>query len=187
MPDAPAVPRPGPPATADRGEHPRTARGSPPHALARRGRRPGRKPSPHRRQETPGRPPGHPGRARRLRTGLSRLRRGTMTEPSLAAALRASAVGFYPFEAACELLITTCWPPRGDFAPFITSAVSALDAGILPCSGAERRLLRLAASLGDGVPVDLQDAVTGLDKANITRVTTAIRHAAGHRRPGHTC
>ena len=115
-----------------------------------------------------------------------------MTEPSLAAALRASAVGFYPFEAACELLITTCWPPRGDFAPFITaavsisdgitpmaavdwaSAVSALDAGILPCSGAERRLLRLAASLGDGVPVDLQDAVTGLDKANITRVTTVI-------------
>jgi hypothetical protein len=128
-----------------------------------------------------------------------------MTEPSLAAALRASAAGFYPFEAACELLIATCWPPRGDFASFITvgvsisdgttpmaavdwaGAISALDAGLLPCSGAERRLLRLAASLGEGVPVDLQDAVTGLDKANITRVTTAIRHAAGHRRPGHTC
>ena len=125
-----------------------------------------------------------------------------MTEPSLAAALRASAAGFYPFEAACELLIATCWPPRGDFAPFITvgvsisdgitpmaavdwaGAISALDAGLLPCSGSERRLLRLAASLGEGVPVDLQDAVTGLDKANITHVTTAICHAAGHRRPG---
>ena len=66
-------------------------------------------------------------------------------------------------------------------------AISALDAGLLPCAGAERRLLRLSASLGDGIPVGLQDAVTGLDKANITRVTTAIRHAAGHRRPGRTC
>jgi hypothetical protein len=128
-----------------------------------------------------------------------------MTEPSLAAALRASAAGFYPFEAACELLIVTCWPARDDFASFITAgisisdgttpmaavdwagAISALDAGLLPCAGAERRLLRLAASLGDGVPVDMQDAVTGLDQANITRVTTAIRHAAGHRQPGRTC
>jgi hypothetical protein len=77
-----------------------------------------------------------------------------MTEPSLAAALRASAAGFYPFEAACELLIVTCWPARDDFASFITAgisisdgttpmaavdwagAISALDAGLLPCAGA---------------------------------------------------
>ena len=122
-----------------------------------------------------------------------------MTDPALAAALRAAAAGLYPAEAACELLIAACWPLRGDFAPFLTTGISisdgntpmtavdwagaigALDTGHLPCSGAERRLLRLAASLGEGVPVDLQDAVTGLDSANINRVTIAIRHAAGHR------
>ncbi len=59
-------------------------------------------------------------------------------------------------------------------------AISALDAGHLPCSGAERRLLRLAASLGEGIPVDLQDALTGLDTANIISVIAAVRRAAGH-------
>jgi hypothetical protein len=122
-----------------------------------------------------------------------------MTEPSRAGALRACAAGFYPSEAACELLIATCWLERNDFTPYITAgvsisdgvtpmaavswanAISALDTGHLPCSGAERRLLRLAASLGEGIPVDLQDAVTGLDHANLARVISAIRHAAGHR------
>jgi hypothetical protein len=59
------------------------------------------------------------------------------------------------------------------------AAISALDAGGPPCAASERRLLRLAASLGEGIPVDLQDVVTGLDKMNITRVISAIRHAAG--------
>jgi hypothetical protein len=122
-----------------------------------------------------------------------------MTGSSLAAALRSCAAGFYPFEAACELLIATCWPLREDFRQFITTgvsisdgitpmatitwpdAISALDAGQLPCSGSERRLLRLAASLGGGTPVDLQDALTSLDDTSIDLVTTAIRHAAGRR------
>ena len=45
----------------------------------------------------------------------------------------------------------------------------------------ERRLLQLAASLSEGIPVDLQDAVTGLDQANLARVIRAISHASGHR------
>src|SRR6266571_4430713 len=67
--------------------------------------------------------------------------------------------------------------------PQSAAAVTALAGGQLPCSGAERRLLRLAASLGDGIPVDLRDALASLDDANLDLVTTAVRHAAG-RRPG---
>src|SRR5215467_2375746 len=122
-----------------------------------------------------------------------------MTGPSLAAALRSSAAGLYPAEAACELLIAVGWPHREDFRPFISTgvsisdgrapmaavdwrdAISALQAGLLPCCGSERRLLRVAASLADGIPVDLQDAVAELDAANISRLAAAICHAAGHQ------
>lgn len=123
-----------------------------------------------------------------------------MTEPPPAAALRACAAGLYPAEAAAELLIATTWPRRSDFRDrFIragtsitdgttpmavtdwAAAITALSAGQLPCSGAERRLLCLAASLGARIPMDLQDALTSLDDANIDLVTTAIRHAAGRR------
>jgi hypothetical protein len=38
-----------------------------------------------------------------------------MTEPSLAAALRSCAAGYYAAEAACELIIATYWPHRDDF------------------------------------------------------------------------
>lgn len=105
-----------------------------------------------------------------------------MPEPQSAAALRACAAGLYHAEAACELLIATSWPHRADFRDrFIHAAVSisdgttamasidwaaaitALAGAQLPCSGAERRLLRLAASLGDGIPVDLRDALASLD------------------------
>jgi hypothetical protein len=117
-------------------------------------------------------------------------------EPQSAAALRACAAGLYHAEAACELLIATSWPHRADFRDrFLRAAVgttamasidwaaaiTALASGQLPCSGAERRLLRLAASLGDGIPVDLRDALTSLDDANLGLVTTAVRHAAGRR------
>jgi hypothetical protein len=55
--------------------------------------------------------------------------------------------------------------------PSLTGALRACAAG----------LLSLAASLGDGIPVDLQDALTRLDNANTDLITTAIRHAAGRR------
>ena len=61
------------------------------------------------------------------------------------------------------------------------AAVAALSRGELPCSGGEQRILKLSASLADGVPVDLRDAATGLDSRNIQRLITAIRHASGKR------
>src|SRR5487761_1879573 len=79
---------------------------------------------------------------------MTTWKREPMTEPSLLpAALRACAAGFYPFEAACELLIATGWPHRGDFAPFITAgAISAVDTGLLPCSDLLTELLSVSAA-----------------------------------------
>lgn len=124
-----------------------------------------------------------------------------MTAPGLGAALRACAAGLYPAEAGISLLIHHgTFLHRGDFtSQFIhhgtsisdgttkmaaidwDAAITALDAGDLPCSGGERRILRLAASLAAGIPVDLQDAVTGLDDRNIRLLLAAIAHAAGRR------
>jgi hypothetical protein len=50
-----------------------------------------------------------------------------------------------------------------------------------PCSGGERRVLMLSASLADGILVDLHDAATGLDDRNIQRLVNAIWHASGER------
>ena len=61
------------------------------------------------------------------------------------------------------------------------AAVAALEAGRLPCSGGEGRMLRLAASMAGGVAVDLRSALPGLDERNITLVAGAVLHAAGHR------
>ena len=126
-----------------------------------------------------------------------------MTADDLTAALRACADGLYPLEAGTALLIANgTFLRRDDFTSrFITSATSisdgatpmaaidwdaaitALHAGELPCSGRERRILQLSASLADGIPVDLRDAVTGLVDGNVAKLVTAILHASG-KRPG---
>ena len=59
------------------------------------------------------------------------------------------------------------------------AAASALEAGVLPCSGGEGRVLRIAASIAEGVPVDLREAVTGLDENNAVLAAGAVLHAAG--------
>jgi hypothetical protein len=124
-----------------------------------------------------------------------------MTADDLTAALRACAAGFYPLEAGTALLIANgTFLLRDDFTSrFITdstssgdgttlmaaidweAAIAALHAGELPCSGGERRVLELSSSLAGGIPVDLRDAVTGLDDGNISRLVTAILHASGKR------
>ena len=63
------------------------------------------------------------------------------------------------------------------------AAVAALEAGRLPCSSSEGGLLRVAASIVEGVPVDLRDAVGGLDQTNLVLVMRAVAHAGGHRDP----
>lgn len=126
-----------------------------------------------------------------------------MTSPDvLAAGLRAHAQGLYCLEAAAELLIGKSWLHRDDFTSrFVTvhprigngqqvavidwPAVIAALGSSLPCSGGEQRMLRITASLADSLPVDLADAVTGLDDENIARLVTAILHASG-RRPANS-
>jgi hypothetical protein len=124
---------------------------------------------------------------------------------ALHAALRAHARGIYPAEASVELVISHgFFLPRSDFRDrfvhFGTSitdgttsmaaidwpaAVTALNTGHLPCSGGEQRILRITASLAHGIPVDLRDALSGLDHRNIQRVTTAVLHASGQRPPAN--
>jgi ADP-ribose pyrophosphatase YjhB (NUDIX family) len=119
------------------------------------------------------------------------------TDP-LAGQLRAWARGIYPDEAGVELLIGhAVFLHRADFTSgFITTpassdgtplavidwpaAITALEAG-LPCSGGEQRMLRLAASLAGGIPVNLRDTLTGIDDHGIQLVINAVLHASGHR------
>jgi len=42
-------------------------------------------------------------------------------------------------------------------------------------------MLRLAASLADGIPVNLRDTLVGLDNANIGLVVRAVLHTSGKR------
>lgn len=120
----------------------------------------------------------------------------------LAGALRACARGMFAEEAAVELVLGTIWCHRGDFTgAFIRTgtglsggvdmawidwaeAITSLEAGDLPCSSGEESMLRLAASLGGRIPVDLRDALTGLDAAGLALVGVSVRHAGG-RRPDH--
>ena len=59
------------------------------------------------------------------------------------------------------------------------AAVHALESGHLPCSGSERAILLIAASLAEGIPVSLRDNLGNLDRRNITLVTGAITAASG--------
>ncbi len=123
-----------------------------------------------------------------------------MTASSLPAALRAGADGLYAIEAATGLVIANAsWLARDDFVRFIhvgtsitdprtelasidwEAAITALDAGGLPSSGGERRMLRLAASPAIDVPVSLGDAVTGIDGRNVGLLVKAVLHASGRR------
>jgi hypothetical protein len=116
----------------------------------------------------------------------------------LHAALRAQAKGLYACEAAAELLIAhASWLRRSDFLDAFVhtapspaggtptadihwpEAIGALDSGRLPCSSGEGRVLRIAASLAEGIPANLRDAITGLDTTNVELVTRAVLHAGG--------
>ncbi len=122
----------------------------------------------------------------------------SMISTTLPGALRASARGLNACEAAVGLLADhQYWLTRPDFTgEFIGTfdgltdgtpmaavcwpeAVAALNRGQLSGSSSENKILRLAASLAEGIPVDLQSAITGLDDTNLRHLITAIRHAAG--------
>ena len=124
-------------------------------------------------------------------------------DPPLAGPLRAHARGTHSDEAGVELLIGhATFLRRGDFRrrfidvdTHITDgtrlatvnwpeAISALDTGELCCSSGEERMLRVAASQADGLPVSLRDALTGIDERNIKLVTIAVLQASGQQ-PRH--
>lgn len=111
--------------------------------------------------------------------------------------LRAHVAGLISPVAAVDLLIAhRTWLRREDFLDRFTftatsfntattrtgidwaAAITALDHD-LARSGGEARLLRIAASLAQGIPVDLRDAMTGLDHDNTALIARAITQAAG--------
>lgn len=104
----------------------------------------------------------------------------------------------YSAEAAVGLLIGhECWLCRSDFVgEFVETgrglvsdelmawvdweaAVTALDSGRLAGSDSEAGVLRITASLAVGLPVDLGDALSGLDAANVVLVAVAVLAANG--------
>ncbi|MCA1672083.1 MAG: hypothetical protein LC799_07730 [Actinobacteria bacterium] len=114
-------------------------------------------------------------------------------------ALVAHVAGIYCEEAAVGLLIGhRRWLCREDFLAECvqvgvtevdvfacvdwTAAVAALKTGRLVCSCSERQVLLLAASLAEGLLVDLRELLTGLDNINAALVADVIAHATGHRR-----
>jgi len=118
----------------------------------------------------------------------------------LPAALRVHAQGLYWLEASAELVIAhRAWLRRPGFASaFIKAsrgrahgramaaidwqaAITTLQAWHLPCSGGEHRILRIGASLAEGIPVGLRDALTGPDERNRVLAAAAVLHAGGRR------
>jgi hypothetical protein len=116
----------------------------------------------------------------------------------LADALWAHAEGLYCLQAAVGLLIGhRHWLCRedfvGGFVELVTdtgggaglamvrwrAAVRGLDAGRLPCSDSEGCLLWIAASIAEGVAVDLRDCLSTLDGANVGLVARAVVAAGG--------
>jgi hypothetical protein len=76
------------------------------------------------------------------------------------------------------------WEPfRGREVAVIDFAAAA-DAvqGVLPCSdGCERQVLLVAASIAEGIPVDLREAALCMDAVSAARAAQAVCHAAGRR------
>jgi hypothetical protein len=112
--------------------------------------------------------------------------------------LRAGAAGLYCVMAAVELLIgQERWLRRDDFvAEFVEIVPAAADGtpmafvdwsrvaarlkrGRLACSSGEGQVLRLCASLAEGVPVDLGTALTSLDAPTVELVARAVLRAGG--------
>ncbi len=118
----------------------------------------------------------------------------------LAVMLRAGARGVHADEAAAELLVAHGhWTGHGEFARRFAWVQDCPDPGGVPvagidwqaaagglggaglaCSASEADVLRLAASLGGGVPVSLRAVLGGLDHVNIALVARAVLHANGN-------
>ena len=121
----------------------------------------------------------------------------TLAAGRLAALLRGTAAGMLADVAAVDLItahgrflddpafrkIIAAGSSVADGQPFAVirwnAAVTALENGYLTCTGSERAVLLIAASLAEGTPVSLRDCLGSLDRRNITLVTDAITAANG--------
>ena len=121
----------------------------------------------------------------------------TLASGRLAALIEATAAGMLADTAAAGLIIShghflhdpafrriiATGSPVTDGQPFAVirwnAAVTALENGHLPCSGSERSVLLIAASLAEGIPVSLRHCLGSLDRRNIALVTDAITTANG--------
>jgi hypothetical protein len=112
--------------------------------------------------------------------------------PELVEALYEHIVGINADTAAIDLVVRHGgWLLRPDFAPFLQhgrchsthqpmaairwrAAYTALQRGQLPCSGSQADVLRIAASLGAGIPASLRHVLGNLDHRTIALVVRAI-------------
>jgi len=124
----------------------------------------------------------------------------------LESALLRAAVGDYTSEAAVLLLANAGhWltqlaaadlitietddddtaPPTGQVPGIAWAAITwtdlepALAAGRIEGSSGQLRILRAAASIADGRPVDLGDTASGLDRRHLQLLLAAVSHAGG--------
>jgi hypothetical protein len=79
-----------------------------------------------------------------------------------------------------QVAVELRWEPLLGRQVAAVDFVAAVDAvlGVLPCSDGERQVLLVAASIAEGIPVDLREAVLCRDAADAAR---AVCHAAGCR------
>jgi hypothetical protein len=122
----------------------------------------------------------------------------TISSGRLACLLRDAAAGMLPDMAAADLIIRhghflhdpafrriiAAGASVTDGQPFAVirwnAALFALENGHLPCSGSERAVLLIAASLAEpGIAISLRENLGSLDRRNITLVTDAITAANG--------
>ena len=75
------------------------------------------------------------------------------------------------------------WEPFRDQVVAVIDFAAAAEAvqGMLPCSDGERQVLLVAASIAEGIPVDLREAALCMDGVNAARAAQAVCHAAGRR------
>jgi hypothetical protein len=121
----------------------------------------------------------------------------TLAAGRLASVLRDTAAGMLADAAAAGLIIAhghflhdpafrriiAAGASVTDGQPFAVirwnAAVTALELCCLPCTGSEKAVLLIAASLAEGIPVSLRDCLGSLDRRNIALVTAAITAANG--------
>jgi hypothetical protein len=104
-----------------------------------------------------------------------------------------------PAETAAVGLLAGCdaWLTRPDFLAWFVrvhlspctgrrlgiirwqAAIRALRGGQLPCGSGEAAILQIAASLAADVPVELGQAITGLDRVNLAALAHAVLTAGG--------